>query len=74
MSPEQARGKRVDGRADVWAFGCVLYEMLTGRRLFDGDDVAVVLASIIKTDPDYAGRGSGSSHGHAACVPPERAI
>src|SRR5262245_11642358 len=54
MSPEQARGRPADRRADVWAFGCVLYEMLTGKRTFDGEDVAVVLASVIKTDPDFA--------------------
>jgi serine/threonine protein kinase len=50
MSPEQARGKPVDKRADIWAFGCVLYEMLTGRVAFQGDDVSEILASVIKGD------------------------
>jgi serine/threonine protein kinase len=53
MSPEQAKGKLVDKRTDIWAFGCVLYEMLTGRRAFDGDDVADVLAKILQREPDY---------------------
>ncbi|HEX6464369.1 MAG TPA: serine/threonine-protein kinase, partial [Vicinamibacterales bacterium] len=53
MAPEQARGRSVDRRADVWAFGCVLYEMLTGRRPFDGDDVSITLAAALKTDPDW---------------------
>ena len=52
MSPEQAKGKPVDKRADIWAFGVVLYEMLTGRRAFPGDDVSDVLASVLKTEPD----------------------
>jgi len=53
MSPEQARGKPVDRRADVWAFGCVLYEMLTGRRAFDGETVSDTLASVLKVDPTW---------------------
>jgi serine/threonine protein kinase len=53
MSPEQARGRPVDRRADIWAFGCVLYEMLTGRRAFEGETVTDVLAAVIKTDPDW---------------------
>ncbi|HEV8118461.1 MAG TPA: serine/threonine-protein kinase, partial [Thermoanaerobaculia bacterium] len=52
MAPEQARGKAVDRRADVWAFGVVLYEMLTGRHAFAGDTVSDTLASVLKTDPD----------------------
>ena len=55
MAPEQARGKAVDKRADIWAFGCVLYEMLTAARAFDGDDVTVVMASIIKSEPEWKG-------------------
>ena len=53
MSPEQARGKTVDKRADIWAFGAVLYEMLTGRRAFAGDDVSDVLASVLAREPDW---------------------
>ena len=54
MSPEQARGKRVDKRADIWAFGVVLFEMLTGRRLFQGETVTDTLAAVLKTDPNWS--------------------
>ena len=53
MSPEQARGKRVDKRTDVWAFGCVLYEMLTGKRGFEGEDISDTLASVLRAEPDW---------------------
>jgi hypothetical protein len=52
LSPEQARGRPADTRADIWAFGCVLYEMLTGRRAFDGDSASEVIARIIEREPD----------------------
>jgi serine/threonine protein kinase len=54
MSPEQARGKQVDKRTDIWAFGCVLYEMLAGQQAFDGEDVTEILAAVVKTDPDWS--------------------
>jgi serine/threonine-protein kinase len=54
MSPEQARGRPVDKRTDIWAFGCVLYEMLTGRAAFAGEDVTDVLVRIIEREPDFA--------------------
>jgi Tol biopolymer transport system component len=54
MSPEQARGKPVDKRADIWAFGVVLYEMVMGRRLFQGENVTDVLAAVVKDAPDLS--------------------
>ena len=53
MSPEQARGADVDRRTDVWAFGCVLYEMLTGRRAFDGATASDAIASVLTREPDF---------------------
>lgn len=54
MSPEQARGKPVDRRADIWAFGVLLYELITGKQLFEGRDVAETLASILRDSPNWA--------------------
>ena len=54
MSPEQAKGRAADKRSDVWAFGCVLYEMLTGKRAFDGDDVSDTLAAVLRGEPMWA--------------------
>ena len=59
MSPEQARGKPVDRRTDIWAFGCVLFECLTGNRAFGGESVTDVLASIIEREPDWSQVPSG---------------
>ena len=54
MAPEQARGRAVDRRADIWAYGVILYEMLSGRRAFRGDDISITLASVLKDDVDWA--------------------
>ena len=53
MSPEQAKGKHVDKRADVWAFGAVVYEMLTGKRAFVGEDVSDTLAAVLRAEPEW---------------------
>jgi serine/threonine protein kinase len=53
MSPEQARGEPVDRRTDIWAFGCVLYEILTGGRAFDGEDATEILSRVLQQDPDF---------------------
>jgi serine/threonine protein kinase len=60
MSPEQARGKPIDTRTDVWAFGCVLFEMLTGQRAFEGELISDVLAAILKTDPNWQAMPTGT--------------
>jgi eukaryotic-like serine/threonine-protein kinase len=53
MAPEQARGRTVDRRADIWSFGAVLYEMLTGARAFPGDDVTETIAAVVRAEPDW---------------------
>jgi hypothetical protein len=55
MSPEQARGKPVDKRTDIWSFGVVLYEIVTGKRLFEGENLTETLASVVKDRPDLTG-------------------
>jgi eukaryotic-like serine/threonine-protein kinase len=60
MSPEQARGKAVDKRADIWAFGCVLYEMLTGRRVFEQQEISDTLAFVLTKDPDWSALPAGT--------------
>jgi eukaryotic-like serine/threonine-protein kinase len=59
MAPEQARGNTVDRRADIWAFGCVLYEMLTGRRAFGGASTVEVISDVLKTEPEWAALPAG---------------
>ena len=69
MAPEQARGRVVDKRADIWAFGCVLFDMLTGMRAFRGDDVTDTIVAVMSKEPDWlvlpatASSGSGISRG-----------
>jgi serine/threonine protein kinase/Tol biopolymer transport system component len=60
MSPEQAGGKPVDRRADIWSFGAVLYEMLSGKKAFEGESVSDTLASVLKVEPDWDGLPSGT--------------
>ena len=63
MSPEQAKGLAVDRRTDIWAFGCVLFEMLAGRPAFRGDTLTDLLASVVKDDPDWAALPAGTPDG-----------
>ena len=62
MAPEQAKGKAVDKRADIWAFGCVLYEMLTGRAPFGGETITDVIAAVVKSDPDWSALEASTPH------------
>ncbi|MBI3667346.1 MAG: serine/threonine-protein kinase, partial [Acidobacteria bacterium] len=54
MSPEQARGKTLDRRTDIWSFGCVLYELVTGRRAFSGENVADIFGAVVRAEPDWS--------------------
>jgi serine/threonine protein kinase len=63
MSPEQARGRAVDGRTDIWAFGCVLYELLTGRTAFSGETLSDTLAAVLEREPDWSALPAGTRAG-----------
>src|SRR6266446_5492935 len=62
MSPEQAKGRPADKRSDVWAFGCVLYEMLTQKRAFAGEDVSDTLANVLRGEPDWSALPTETTH------------
>ena len=62
MSPEQAKGKSVDRRADIWAFGCILYECLTGKKVFEGETVTETLAAILREKPDWQALPATTPH------------
>jgi serine/threonine protein kinase len=78
MSPEQARGRSVDKRSDIWAFGCILYECLTGKRAFQGETLSDTLAQILKGEPDWAAlpprkrRRTSRFSSAAACIKARR--
>ena len=60
MSPEQARGAEVDQRADIWAFGCLLYELLAGKRAFEGESVSDTIAAVLEHEPDWQALPAGT--------------
>ena len=68
MSPEQARGRPADRRADIWAFGCVLYEMLTGKPAFAGHEIADVLANVLKAEPEWSAVPAGTPSAVRLCL------
>ena len=68
MSPEQARGRAVDRRADIWAFGAVLFEMLTGTRAFAGDNITDTLAAVVSAEPDWRLLPAGLPPAVGSCV------
>ena len=70
MSPEQARGKEVDARTDIWAFGCIVYEMLTARQAFDGETVTDVVAKIVTSPPDLDILPKDTPASIRCCFPP----
>ncbi len=70
MSPEQVMGEDVDARTDVWAFGCVLYEMLTGRPAFPGRSVSEVVAAVLRDDPDWRALPGGRAARHRSAAAP----
>ena len=67
MAPEQARGKTVDKGADIWAFGAVLYEMLTGTRAFPGEDLTDTLAAVVRAEPDWSALPPATPVGLRVC-------
>ena len=69
MAPEQAKGRAADRRSDIWAFGCVLYEMLTGRRAIAGDDVSDTLAAVLRGEPDWTALPRDYPASHSALTP-----
>jgi serine/threonine protein kinase len=72
MAPEQARGQAVDKRANIWAFGCLVYEMLTGRRAFGGDQVTDTIAAVLRGEPDWAVLPADTRLGRAHAAPLSR--
>jgi serine/threonine protein kinase len=70
MSPEQARGKVVDKRADIWAFGCVVFEMLAGRRVFAGETLTDIVAAVVKNDPEWSRATARDAGGRALRAAP----